>query len=76
MHNALNKLNGKPLFNHRIADFYQRFPRYQQLKSELDWFFKQSNQHFFSADNTWSASDANKIKTLCQHCLEIERGKR
>ncbi len=76
MHNALNKLNGKPLFNHRITDFYQRFPRYQQLNTELDWFFKQSNQHFFSADNTWSASDAEKIKTLCQHCLEIERGKR
>jgi mxaA protein len=76
MHNALNKLNGKPLFNHHITDFYQRFPRYQQLNTELDWFFKQSNQYFFSADNAWNASDAEKIKTLCQHCLEIERGKR
>jgi mxaA protein len=76
MHNALNKLNGKPLFNHRITDFYQRFPRYQQLNTELAWFFKQSNQHFFSADNSWSANDAEKIRILCQHCLEIERGKR
>jgi mxaA protein len=76
MHKALNKLNGKPLFNHRIAEFYQRFPRYQQLNTELGWFFKRSNQHFFSAGRAWKSSDAEKIRTLCQHCLEIERGKR
>lgn len=76
MHKALNKLNGKPLFKHRVADFYHRFPRYRQLNTELDWFFKRSNQHFFSAESTWNKSDAEKIISLCQHCLDIERGKR
>ncbi len=76
MHHALNKLNGKPLFKHKVSEFYQRFPRYQQLNIELDWFFNRSNQHFFSADNVGDKSDAEKIRTLCLHCLEIERGKR
>ena len=99
MHKALNNLNGKPLFKHQLSDFYQRFPNYQQLHSELIWFFNYSNQHYFSvplvptflrgnADETQpqvrygfprrsvGTREKNKIKTLCQHCLQVERGKR
>jgi len=76
MHKALNNLNGKPLFQHRLADFYQRFPQYQQLNNELIWFFDYSNQHYFSAANQLSKNENDKIKRLCQHCLQIERGKR
>ena len=99
MHKALNNLNGKPLFKHQLSDFYQRHPNYQQLHSELIWFFNYSNQHYFSApliptlprgnaDETQpqvrygfplrsvGTRDNDKIKALCQYCLQIERGKR
>ena len=76
MHKALNQLNGKPLFQHRLANFYQRFPDYQQLNSELIWFFNYSNQHYFSFEHRASNTDHSKIRALCLHCLQIERGKR
>ncbi len=76
MHKALNNLNGKPLFKHQLSDFYQRFPNYQQLHSELVWFFNYSNQHYFSAVSRCNKTENNKIKALCQQCLQIERGKR
>ncbi len=74
MHKALNQLNGKPLFQHRLTNFYQRFPDYQQLNDELVWFLNYSNQYFFSSDNLINKNDSYKIKALCQHCLQIERG--
>jgi len=76
MHKALKQLNGKPLFKHQLASFYQRFPQYQTLNDELNWFFNYSNQHFFSSASRNSKNDSDKIKRLCQHCLQVERGKR
>jgi len=76
MHKALNHLNGKPLFKHQLDDLYQRCPNYQQLHGELIWFFNYSNQHYFSAVSRSNKAENNKIKTLCQQCLQIERGKR
>ncbi len=76
MHKALNNLNGKPLFKHQLSDFYQRFPSYQQLHSELIWFFNYSNQYYFDAISRCHKIENDKIKTLCQHCLQIERGMR
>ncbi len=76
MHGALNQLNGKPLFRHRMADFYQHFPEYQQLEDELSWFFTCSEQYFFCPDSSVNKHHADKIKALCRHCLQIERGKR
>lgn len=76
MHKALNQLNGKPLFQHRLTDFYQRFPNYQQLHSELIWFFNCSNRHFFSSVKRAHKEDGDKIKALCRQCLLIERGMR
>lgn len=76
MHNALNQLNGKPLFAHQMAAFYQRFPAYQRLDEELNWFFNCSNRHFFSPGHLADNYAADKIRALCQHCLQIERGQR
>jgi len=76
MHKALNQLNGKPLFKHQLHDFYQRFPVYQQLHSELIWFFNYSNQHYFSELSPGNPTENAKITALCQQCLQIERGKR
>jgi len=76
MHKALKQLNGKPLFHHQLASFYQRFPEYQTLNDELNWFFNYSNQHFFSSASRGSKNDSDKIKSLCRHCLQVERGKR
>ncbi|WP_198245673.1 nonribosomal peptide synthetase MxaA [methane-oxidizing endosymbiont of Gigantopelta aegis] len=76
MHGALNQLNGKPLFQHQLADFYQRFPHYQSLDDELNWFFDYSNQHFFDSSPKGGKKESDKIKALCRHCLQIERGMR
>ena len=76
MHKALNQLNGKPLFQHRLTDFYQRLPQYQQLNKELTWFFDYSNQYYFSDDKSVNKTESHRISVLCQHCLQIERGKR
>ncbi len=76
MHTALNRLNGAPLFPHRLPAFYQRFPAYQQLDDELRWFFDCSNHYFFSVDSKIQPGDDAKIKALCRHCLQVERGMR
>ncbi len=47
-HQALNAVNGAPLFHHQLADFYQRHPAYQAVDAQLRWFFQISNQYFFS----------------------------
>lgn len=75
-HRALNKLNGKPLFKHHSSAFYQQFPRYKQLQTELDWFFNFSNDYFFGSKTLADNHSADKILQLAKHCLDIERGRR
>ncbi len=76
MHGALNQLNGKPLFQHRLTDFFQRFPDYQQLENEFRWFFECSNRYFFGSAKQVDKADVERIKIFCQHCLQVERGQR
>ncbi len=73
-HQALNTVNGAPLFKHQLADFYRHYPSYQIADPQLVWFFNTSNQHFFSdAAQTQSATLAT-LRKLCATCLDIERG--
>ncbi len=76
MHQAFNRLNQKPLFQNQLADFYQRFPHYRSISTELDWFFQYSNRYFFTERSSVNAQDLDKIKSLCSHCRQIERGSR
>lgn len=77
MHAAFNTLHGKPVFLHRLADFYQIHPEYRHVADELVWFFDYSNRYFFGDASTMpQENDLQKIKTLCLHCREIERGSR
>ncbi|MCK5830423.1 MAG: nonribosomal peptide synthetase MxaA [Methylococcales bacterium] len=75
-HHALNRLNGKPLFKHQSKVFYQEFPRYKQLQSELDWFFDYSNEYFFGSHAKLDENNSHRIQQLSKHCLDIERGRR
>lgn len=76
VHQAFNQLYAQPLFHNRLADFYAAYPEYQQLNPELDWFFNYSNRFFFSQDMIPVEIDLEKLHSLCQAALDIERGKR
>ncbi|MDP2902803.1 MAG: nonribosomal peptide synthetase MxaA [Methylovulum sp.] len=75
LHQALNAVNGAPLFRHQLADFYQRHPHYQTASSQLEWFFQASNQYFFAGADT-AADTVARCRTLCAFCLDIEQGRR
>jgi len=77
IHLAFNGLHGKPVFLHKLAEFYQSHPEYRSIADELAWFFDYSNRYFFGDASTMpQENDLQKIKTLCLHCREIERGSR
>ncbi|OAI06542.1 nonribosomal peptide synthetase MxaA [Methylomonas methanica] len=77
LHAAFNGLHGKPVFLHKLAEFYQSHPEYRSIADELAWFFDYSNRYFFGDASTMpQENDLQKIKTLCLHCREIERGSR
>jgi len=76
VHQALNSLNGQPLFANRLSDFYRRNPQYRQLNAQLLWFFTYSNRYFFSDGMIVVAQDLQQLKDLCEQCRKIERGSR
>ena len=76
VHQALNNLNGQPLFSNRLSDFYRRNPPYRQINSQLTWFFNYSNRYFFSDGMIVVQQDLQQLKDLCEQCRKIERGSR
>jgi mxaA protein len=76
VHQALNSLNGQPLFANRLSDFYRRNPQYLQINAQLLWFFTYSNRYFFSDGMITVAQDFQQLKELCEQCRKIERGSR
>ncbi|MDO9104616.1 MAG: nonribosomal peptide synthetase MxaA [Methylovulum sp.] len=73
-HQALNAVNGAPLFQHQLADFYQRQPSYQAADAQLRWFFQTSNQCFFSDKPPNPNGTLATLRQLCAACLVLERG--
>ncbi|MDD5275628.1 MAG: nonribosomal peptide synthetase MxaA [Methylovulum sp.] len=73
-HQALNAVNAAPLFNHQLADFYQRHPAYQAVDAQLRWFFQTSNQCFFSDKPPNPNGTLTTLRQLCAACLVLERG--
>ncbi|MFZ2451036.1 MAG: nonribosomal peptide synthetase MxaA [Methylovulum miyakonense] len=73
-HQALNAVNGAPLFQHQLADFYQRHPTYQTVDAQLRWFFQTSNQYFFSDAAANQPGTLANLRKLCAACLDKERG--
>ena len=47
VHHTLNSLNEQPLFYSQLSDFYRRNPQYQQVSSQLTWFFNLLQSLFF-----------------------------
>jgi mxaA protein len=76
VHQALNSLNGQPLFANRLRDFYRRNPQYLQINAQLVWFFNYSNRYFFSDSMIVVTQDLQQLKILCEQCRKIERGSR
>ncbi|MGR9015025.1 MAG: nonribosomal peptide synthetase MxaA [Gammaproteobacteria bacterium] len=76
VHQALNSLNGQPLFLNRLGEFYRRNPEYLQINFQLAWFFNYSNRYFFSDGMIAVAQDLQQLKDFCEQCRKIERGSR
>jgi len=76
VHDALNRLNRKPLYQHQLAGFYQAHPEHRRVDSQLNWFFNYSNHYFFSRNVSATALDREKLIALCKACRQIERGSR
>jgi len=76
VHQALNNLNGQPLFSDRLHEFYRRNPPYRQISSQLSWFFNYSNRYFFAAGMIVVQQDLQQLRDLCEQCRKIERGSR
>lgn len=76
LHQALNSLHRKPLFKHKLAEFYQQYPQYRAAGQQLDWFFEYSNRYFFTDSADLGREALDKLRILCAHCREIERGSR
>lgn len=76
VHQALNNLNGQPLFSNRLSEFYRRNPPYRQISSQLTWFFNYSNRYFFSDGMIVVQQDLQQLRDLCEQCRKIERGSR
>ncbi|MBD9362584.1 nonribosomal peptide synthetase MxaA [Methylomonas fluvii] len=77
LHTAFNGLHGKPVFLHKLTEFYQSHPEYRSIADELAWFFDYSNRYFFADASIQSQEqDLQKLKAVCRHCREIERGSR
>jgi mxaA protein len=76
MHNALNTLNGKPLFASQLAHFYEKNPQYETAKKLLNDFFQISTRYFFAGQNVNSKDTLQLIRKTCELCSAIERGQR
>jgi len=75
MHHALNTLNDRPLFKHRVSDFYQAHPEYLSAAESMEWFFNFSNQVLFAGKRDFDSQDWRKLKDLCRLCRDIECGR-
>ncbi|MGY6277886.1 nonribosomal peptide synthetase MxaA [Methylomonas sp. MgM2] len=75
MHHAFNQINGQPLFEHKLAAFYQNHPEYRNAAESIAWFFDASNRILFGGQDI-SGADWSKLKALCRLCREIECGRR
>ncbi|WP_431064622.1 nonribosomal peptide synthetase MxaA [Methylotuvimicrobium sp.] len=76
VHHALNTLNRKPLFQHKLNEFYRNQPDYRKLAGQLNDFFEVSNRYFFAGYGDIGRDDFDKIERLCRLCREVERGGR
>ena len=75
IHHALNTLNGRPLFKHKLNEFYQAYPEYRGAAESMDWFFNFSNQVLFAGKQDFDSQDWRKLNDLCRQCREIECGR-
>jgi len=75
-HQALNTLNGAPVFQAGLTEFYRQHPPYRLAEEPLATFFQMSNQHFFADGIANPTVALHALRQLCSLCLAIERRQR
>jgi mxaA protein len=75
IHRALNTLNGRPLFKHKLSEFYHAHSEYRGAAESMNWFFNFSNQVLFAGKLDFGPEDWRKLNDLCRLCRDIECGR-
>ena len=77
IHQAFNATAGKTLFIEKTNDFLKEHKRFLPLKTKIEGFFNDSDQHFFKGANS-SVKEQKKLADLIsfvQSCRRIEQGR-
>ncbi|MCF6191292.1 MAG: hypothetical protein L3J51_12525 [Cocleimonas sp.] len=77
IHQAFNTTAGKTVFIEKTDDFLDEHNQFLPLKTKIEGFFNDSDQHFFKGVDT-SVTDKNKLVDLIsfvQSCRKIEQGR-
>jgi mxaA protein len=73
LHEALNRSAGEVLFEHGLARFVARQPRYIPLRDDIARFLQLSRRQFFGAAGR-DPDDATWLVALCRRLRDAERG--
>ncbi len=77
IHQAFNTTAGKTVFIEKTDDFLDEHKRFLPLKTKIEGFFNESDQHFFKSIDS-SEKKQNKLADLIsfiQACRKIEQGR-
>ena len=72
-HRAFERTLGKPLFAEDLPRFYQQYPDYRALRSDIDAWFQASYRLFFGAEALAGDYSLERLDALCCACLRLER---
>lgn len=72
-HRAFERTLGKPLFAEDLPRFYQQYPDYRALRSDIDAWFEASYRLFFGAEASPEDYTLERLHALCCACLRRER---
>lgn len=73
MHRAFERTLGKPLFAEDLPRFYQQYPEYRALRSDIEAWFEASYRLFFGAGAPPEDYTLERLHALCCACLRRER---
>jgi mxaA protein len=74
IHRAFNGVYGQPLFLEQLEVFFTHHPAYASIRLEIEAFFRDSYELFFTEQPRQTAFSIPKLLELCRACRDIERG--
>ena len=76
MHTAFNATAGHAVFEHDLARFFVKHPRFEPLRAPIAALFTESGTVFYGDGATPAAHDGslNRVRDLCRACRDVERG--